>query len=119
MIPDEAVDAAVKIIYGDAQEGVTAEFKSFIRAKVRAALEAAAPYMPIHVHHHDIEHHARSFNEGYETAMAQELADDPATAQDWLDAKLAIAWDEGYTTGNAHNGRRDANPYREATRGDD
>lgn len=45
MIPDEAVDAAVKIIYGDAQEGVTAEFKSFIRAKVRAALEAAAPYM--------------------------------------------------------------------------
>ena len=21
-------------------------------------------------------------------------------------------WDEGYTTGNAHNGRRDANPYR-------
>jgi hypothetical protein len=25
------------------------------------------------------------------------------------------AWDEGYTTGNAHNGRRDANPYRAAT----
>lgn len=25
------------------------------------------------------------------------------------------AWDEGYTTGNAHNGRRDANPYREAS----
>ena len=24
------------------------------------------------------------------------------------------AWDEGYTTGNAHNGRRDANPYRAA-----
>ena len=23
------------------------------------------------------------------------------------------AWDEGYTTGNAHNGRRDANPYRQ------
>lgn len=22
-------------------------------------------------------------------------------------------WDEGYTTGNRHNGRRDANPYRE------
>lgn len=22
------------------------------------------------------------------------------------------AWDEGYTVGNAHNGRRDANPYR-------
>ncbi|MDP9903138.1 hypothetical protein [Arthrobacter bambusae] len=26
--------------------------------------------------------------------------------------KLEQAWDEGYTTGNAHNGRRDANPYR-------
>ena len=25
------------------------------------------------------------------------------------------AWDEGYTTGNAHNGRRDANPYRQDT----
>ena len=23
------------------------------------------------------------------------------------------AWDEGYTCGNRHNGRRDANPYRE------
>jgi hypothetical protein len=26
--------------------------------------------------------------------------------------ELAGAWDEGCTTGNAHNGRRDANPYR-------
>ena len=25
---------------------------------------------------------------------------------------MAEAWDEGYTIGNAHNGRRDANPYR-------
>ena len=24
----------------------------------------------------------------------------------------AEAWDEGYTVGNAHNGRRDANPHR-------
>jgi hypothetical protein len=24
---------------------------------------------------------------------------------------LAQVWDEGYTTGNAHNGRRDSNPY--------
>ena len=29
--------------------------------------------------------------------------------------RLADAWDEGYTTGNAHNGRRDANPYRSAS----
>jgi len=25
---------------------------------------------------------------------------------------MTQAWDEGYTTGNAHNGRGDANPYR-------
>ena len=28
---------------------------------------------------------------------------------------LAGAWDEGYTAGNRHNGRRDANPYRQAS----
>lgn len=28
------------------------------------------------------------------------------------DELQAQAWDEGYTTGNSHNGRRDANPYR-------
>jgi hypothetical protein len=28
---------------------------------------------------------------------------------------LAGVWDEGYTTGNRHNGRRDANPYRQAS----
>lgn len=54
-------------------------------------LEAAAPHMLVTVHHHDIEHHARSFNEGYETAMAQELAEDPTIAQDWLDEKLTEA----------------------------
>jgi hypothetical protein len=30
------------------------------------------------------------------------------------DELRAQAWDEGYATGNAHNGRRDANPYRAA-----
>jgi hypothetical protein len=30
---------------------------------------------------------------------------------------LAAAWDDGYTTGNAHNGRRDANPYRKPCKG--
>lgn len=28
--------------------------------------------------------------------------------------RLIVAWDEGYTVGNSHNGRRDANPYRAA-----
>lgn len=27
-------------------------------------------------------------------------------------AAKEAAWDAGYTTGNAHNGRRDANPFR-------
>lgn len=35
-------------------------------------------------HHMDIEAHARSFNEGFETAVAQGLADDPALAAEWL-----------------------------------
>lgn len=66
------------------------------RAEVFADALTAAGYGPvqavavIHVAH-DAEAHARSFNEGYETAMAQELADDPTTAQDWLDAKLKAA----------------------------
>lgn len=28
-------------------------------------------------------------------------------------AAQSAAWNEGYTVGNAHNGRRDANPYTE------
>lgn len=29
-----------------------------------------------------------------------------------LEARDAEKWDEGYTVGNRHDGRRDANPYR-------
>lgn len=54
------------------------------------ALGRVADAVVIHVAH-DTEAHARSFNEGYETAIAQGLADDPTLAQDWLDAKLADA----------------------------
>ncbi len=39
------------------------------------------------------------------------------TFRRWLDEQMVAAWDEGYTAGNSHNGRRDANPYREG--GDD
>lgn len=35
-------------------------------------------------HHMDIEAHASSFSEGFETAVAQGLADDPALAAEWL-----------------------------------
>jgi len=95
VIPDEAVEAAWATFWdvpGVPTSNVT-------RPEIRLALEAAAQHLLIHVHHHDIENHARSFNEGYETCMAQELADDPTTAQDWLDEKIrearAAAWEEG------------------------
>jgi hypothetical protein len=50
-----------------------------------ARLTAATPQL-IEVHHHDLEAHAASFNEGYEAAMTQGLADDPSLAEDWLAA---------------------------------
>lgn len=43
--------------------------------------------------------------------IAKTLAQSPA---DVLKAVREEAWDEGYTVGNAHNGRRDANPHRDA-----
>ena len=49
----------------------------------------AAPTV-IHVHH-DTEAHARSFNEGYEAAVTQGLADDPTLADDWFQDKLREA----------------------------
>lgn len=39
------------------------------------------------VHHADMEGHATSWNEGYEAAVAQGLADDPTLAQEWLEAR--------------------------------
>lgn len=54
--------------------------------------DASSRLMPTVVHvHHDTEAHARSFNEGYETAVAQGLADDPSLADDWLQEKLLEA----------------------------
>lgn len=112
VIPAEAVEAAWDKLHENPIRPIGIDY-----AELEAALEAAAPYMLVQVHHHDIEHHARSFNEGYETAMAQELADDPTIAQDWLDEKLAAAWDEGKeSTIEAYDGRGDgSNPYRSAT----
>lgn len=46
---------------------------------------------------------------GQRSDIRRILATSPPDA---LDAVKAAAWDEGYTVGNAHNGRRDANPYR-------
>lgn len=107
-IPKDAVDAAAMAIYGvsrtvsDLQMPQT---KERYLEDARNALQAAAPHMLIPVHHHDIEHHAGSFNEGYEVAVTQGLADDPTLADDWFQGKLrearaealaqaAHAWDE-------------------------
>ena len=49
-----------------------------------AGLLATAEPVVMRVHYGDSEAHARSFYEGFETAVAQGLADDPAAAQDWL-----------------------------------
>jgi hypothetical protein len=115
-ISDEAVEAAraAYLAYPKAR-GINSSKDAF-----RAALEAAAPHMLIHVHHHDIEHHARSFNEGYEAAVTQGLADDPTLADDWFQDKIreakAQAWDEGRQAGHDHMiGKQSSNPYRTQT----
>jgi hypothetical protein len=56
-----------------------------------ALTEALEKAEVIHVHHHDIEHHARSYNEGYDAAITQGLADDPTLADDWFQGKLRAA----------------------------
>lgn len=67
-----------------------------------AGLLATNEPIVVEVHHHDIEKLAEWFNEGYETAVAQGLADDPTLAADWLaehDREVAArAWDQGVRT---------------------
>jgi len=52
-----------------------------------------------HIHWHDLESHARSFNEGYEAAVTQGLADDPSLADDWLQEKIRQAKEEAFEQG--------------------
>jgi hypothetical protein len=59
--------------------------------KAATLTEALEKAEVIHVHHHDIEHHARSYNEGYDAAITQGLADYPTLADDWLQGKLRAA----------------------------
>lgn len=64
---------------------------AFVDGYLAAARRTPEPAV-VEVHHHDIERHAASFTEGYETAVAQGLADDPTLARDWLaerDARMA------------------------------
>lgn len=73
----------------------------------------------------DMETRARLFNEGFDAAVAQGLADNPAAAEDWLAEKLlqakADAWDEGFARAQAMwpSGHRytPLNPYRAAEHG--
>jgi hypothetical protein len=70
----------------------------------------------IEFHHHDLEAHAEHFNEGYEAAMAQHLADDPSITEDWLNEQKAKAWDEGADAMHTRRQRDESlpltNPYR-------
>lgn len=95
MIPAQAIDAAKEAVRevtpppGVNKADWLAEHGEF--ALIAGAIAAAAPHMLIHVHHHDIEHHARSFNEGYEAAVTQGLADDPSLADEWFQGQLREA----------------------------
>lgn len=100
-IPDEAVEAAANAIsecsgmrfdgFWSRVDELEPEDREYALREARAALGAAAPHMVIHVHHHDIEHHALSFNEGYEAAVTQGLANDPSLADDWFQDKIREA----------------------------
>lgn len=68
----------------------------------------------------DMEVRAELFNEGYEAAMSQHLADDPSAAEDWLakhdDQVRAEGWDAAMSA-NFNNSGQPAlaltrNPYR-------
>jgi hypothetical protein len=81
---DSAEEHAVRVA-----DALTAA--GFGPVKAAALTEALAKAEVIHVHHHDIEHHARSYNEGYDAAITQGLADDPTLADDWFQGKLRAA----------------------------
>jgi hypothetical protein len=121
-IPDEAVEAVANELhdregYSTSLADAPAHRRKYFMTLAREVVEAAAPYMLIHVHHHDIEKHAESYNEGYDAAVTHGLADDPTLADDWFQEKIreakAEAWDEGVDW--AWDGGldlRDNNPYR-------
>jgi hypothetical protein len=84
---------------GDCLDGFAQHQADMLAA---AGLLTSAEPVVMRVHYGDSESHARSFNEGFETAVAQGLADDPTLATDWLaehDAEVRRAaitevWDQ-------------------------
>lgn len=95
MISEEAVEVAADLVLRMIMEKPLTSANPVERELAlrqgRLILEAAAPHSLVHVHHHDIEHHARSFNQGYEAAVTQGLADDPTLADDWFQEKIREA----------------------------
>lgn len=71
-------------------EGVSSTIVRELVARIDR--DSSSRLMPTVIHvHHDTEAHARSFNEGYEAAVSQGLADDPMLASEWLEGKLREA----------------------------
>ena len=87
MIPDEAVEAAAKAAYEVQPVELFGEEGPVTWEQLGESILGRARK------HHEFERAKQALE-----ALAPNL--------------LVQVWDEGYTTGNAHNGRRDANPYR-------
>lgn len=77
MIPEAVVEAAASLtpeqvaainFHPDIDPALVALVRG--QAAKLAALESDGQCTVVHVHHHDIEQHARSYNEGYAAAIA-------------------------------------------------
>ena len=97
----------IKVVL-DAQVRLRAMFPATEPAEVNGNICTEGNSSPtvVHVHHHDIEAHAASFNEGYEEAVRQftdptsaEPAEDVVTV---TDGDVAAAWEDGFTAGCGH-----------------
>lgn len=105
-IPTEAVTAATKAMEAHVKahsvpvknspwdSHLTYAFNPSMEECLTVAMTAALPHLPqqvavVHVAH-DTEAHARSFNDGYETAVVHMVVPDGdlANAQDWFENRL-------------------------------
>lgn len=81
--------------------------------------DIAAAHVPIMVHTCDSEAYAAAWNDGYESAVTQGLADDPSLADDWFQEKLREARAKALAdAAEAIEAQRDAsNPDRSPNEG--
>ena len=103
MIPDEAVEAAARVLCGvteDMWKDQPTRIKDKYRWEAIAALEAAAPHLLSH--------------EREQTRLAHL---DAMVNRETKQAELAAAWDEGYEQADydAPHAIKSDNPYRKAT----